>query len=434
MILLPVLGLAACSSATLTKTASSAQPTTAAPTNAAPAAAIEVTSPSQGAQVDSPFTLNASATSCSSQSVSSIGYTIDNTLTPVLVNGNDLVTQVAPSAGVHVLHIHAWGNDGATCSTDLSVVVNAAPPTAPSQPTAPTDPSAPSTPTSPTDPSQPSSPGSPSQPTDPGQPTAPGTPSQPTAPGTPGQPTAPGTPSQPPSPTPTPTPVGPAIPANAIGVEGIQALPAWQGDHDLNSGSGTSSGDTALTSSPSQSGAARVFNTAFIKAGGERYHVSFGADANAKHFVYDGWVYVASPSDSVANLEFDMNQVLANGLTVIFGFQCDGYSGTWDFSQNKGTPDAPSGGWVHTKAACNPRKWTTDTWHHVQVSYSRDDAGNVTYESVWFDGTEQAINQTVLSGYSLGWGKVLLTNFQVDGLGASGANTVYIDNLTVTRW
>ena len=78
--------------------------------------------------------------------------------------------------------------------------------------------------------------------------------------------------------------------------------------------------------------------------------------------------------------------------------------------------------------------WSTNAWHHVQVYYSRDSSGNVTYHSVWLDGPQQNINATVNSAFALGWGPVLLTNFQVDGLGASGAPIAYLDNLTVSRW
>jgi hypothetical protein len=129
-----------------------------------------------------------------------------------------------------------------------------------------------------------------------------------------------------------------------------------------------------------------------------------------------------------------MNQVMSNGQTVIYGFQCDGYSGTWDYSKNAGTPQKPSGEWVHSKAACNPRKWSTDTWHHVQIEYSRDDTGKVTYQAVWLDSVEQVINETVPTAYELGWGSTLSTNFQVDGVGATGKATLYLDQLTISRW
>jgi hypothetical protein len=145
-------------------------------------------------------------------------------------------------------------------------------------------------------------------------------------------------------------------------------------------------------------------------------------------------VYIASPSSTVANLEMDMNQVLANGQTVIYGVQCDGYSNTWDYSANQGTPSNPSDVWIHSTASCNPRNWSSNAWHRVQMSYWRDGTGNVTYGSIWFDGVEQAINATVPSAFALGWGSVLLTNFQIDGLGSSGTTTVYLDNLSIYRW
>jgi hypothetical protein len=137
---------------------------------------------------------------------------------------------------------------------------------------------------------------------------------------------------------------------------------------------------------------------------------------------------------NIANLEMDMNQVLANGQTVIYGVQCDGYSGTWDYTTNAGTPQSPVDQWLHSNAPCNVQNWSTQTWHHVQIQYSRDDSGNVTYQSVWLDGVQSAINATVPSAFALGWGQVLLTNFEVDGSGASGSATVYLDDLTVYRW
>src|SRR6185437_11569305 len=167
---------------------------------------------------------------------------------------------------------------------------------------------------------------------------------------------------------------------------------------------------------------------------GERCWVSFGADTATTHFLYDAWIYFDSSSKNIANLELDMNQVLANGQTVIYGVQCDGGTGTWDYTKNSGTPQKPNDAWVHSKASCNPRKWKVNTWHHVQIEYSRDASGNVTYKSVWLDGAKQDLNATVPSTFALGWGSTLLTNFQVDGVGASGAATVYLDDLTIYRW
>jgi hypothetical protein len=225
-----------------------------------------------------------------------------------------------------------------------------------------------------------------------------------------------------------------AVPASALAVDGIQDLSNWQAATDTGASSGSANGTTEIVSTPSLSGAAREFNTTYSNNGDERYFVSFGEDTQSTNFFYDGWIYLSNPSSDIANLEMDMNQVLANGQTVIFGFQCDGYSGTWDYTENAGTPEAPVDQWVHTTASCNPRSWATDTWHHVQISFTRDDSGNVTYNAVWLDGNEQALDVTAPSAFALGWASTLLTNFQVDGLGSGGSSTAYLDNLTVYRW
>lgn len=189
-----------------------------------------------------------------------------------------------------------------------------------------------------------------------------------------------------------------------------------------------------LVSSPATEATSRKFATSYTDAGGELYYVDWGSDTERENFLYDGWVYFASPSSDIENLEMDMNQVMSNGDTVIYGFQCDGNSGTWDYTENEGTPAAPKDHWLHSSASCNPRKWSTDTWHHVQISYSRDQSGTVTYHAVWLDGTEQDIEKTVPSAFALGWAKVMITNFQVDGVGATGSSTVYLDDLTIYRW
>lgn len=229
------------------------------------------------------------------------------------------------------------------------------------------------------------------------------------------------------------TPSGAQIPSNAISVNGIQAMPNWRIKHDPATGS-TSSGSKVMVSDPSLSGQTAKFDTTFTNNGGELYSVTYDKDPNAHNFVYDAQVWIASGS-SIGNLEMDNNQVMANGDTVIYAFQCAGFSNTWDYSENAGTPDNPVVHWVHSSAPCNPKNWTPDTWHHVQISYSRDDNGNVTYHSVWLDGVETPINETVNSDFRLRWASgILVANFQVDGMGTSGDATLYLDNLTVYRW
>lgn len=222
------------------------------------------------------------------------------------------------------------------------------------------------------------------------------------------------------------TPSGPVIPPSAIASSNIEVLDTWHFNHDAGT-PGTADGATSLASSPSLSGNARQFVSSYTDAGGEIYSVSYASDTTSMNFVYDGWVWIEAGS-SIANLEMDSNQVTANGQTVIYAFQCDGYAHVWDYS-------GPDAHWVESSQPCNLANWSTNTWHHLQISYSRDDSGNVTYQSVWLDGAEQVINETVPSSFALGWQVgVVQTQFQMDGLGVSGSSTVYLDNLTISRW
>jgi hypothetical protein len=318
-------------------------------------ASVTINSPGNGADVSSPFTVSAVASTCSSQPVSAIGYSFDNSTDTSVVNGTSLDTQVSAGAGSHVLHVKAWGNQGAGCDSDIAITVaggaNAA-----------------------------------------------------------------------------------LVPAQSPSVSSIEGLGNWTSVFDVGTGSGSATGGTSIVTSPSQSGHARAFTTKFSNSGGARFSVSFGDDETSTNFFYDGWIYLNNSAGQIANLELDMNQTMSNGQTALFGFQCDGYTSTWDYTKNAGSPTAPSDQWVHSGAYCNPRSWSINTWHHVQVYYSRDDSGNITYHSVWLDGNQQNINATVNSAFALGWAPTLTTNVQVDGLGSSGSPTIYLDNLTISRW
>lgn len=317
-------------------------------------ASVSVSSPTNGSEVKSPFTLNASAATCSSENVSAITYSLDSGSDLKSVHDTVLQEEVDANAGTHTIHVKAWGDKGTLCVTDVEVKVTAA-----------------------------------------------------------GD--------------------GTGAPSSAATVSNVQTLKNWTAVHDART-PGSGSGSMSLTSAPSRSGVARKFVTRYGDAGGIRYSVHFGDDTEAENFLYDSWVYIDGSAASIANLEMDVNQVIQNGWTVIFGFQCDGYSKTWDYAGNTGTAEHPNAHWHHTSAACNPRSWTTNAWHHVQVSYSRDVHGVATYHYVTFDGVQHNINVTILAAKALGWGPSLTTNFQVDGLGKSGENTIYVDNMTISRW
>ena len=223
-------------------------------------------------------------------------------------------------------------------------------------------------------------------------------------------------------------------PPNVTTVSNIQSLTGWVWNHDPGT-PGNAEGSSEIVTSPSLNGNSRKYSLSFTNSGGEIYHISFGRDPAATHFVYNADIWLADPS-GIANIEMDMNQVIANGDTVIYGFQCDGYSGTWDYTTSMETSARRKGHWVHSNVSCpDPKTWTPNTWHNVQVSYHRDNAGNVTYDSVVLDGQQSdLVGANGNSAFPLGWGPTLLTNFQIDGHGENGSVTAYVDNLTISRW
>lgn len=223
-----------------------------------------------------------------------------------------------------------------------------------------------------------------------------------------------------------------SIPSNAIAAANLNSSSRWEWNHDGGT-PGTSVGSTYYpVSNPATDRTARVFNVSYANHGGEIYHLSFGNDAKATHFVYDAYVYVADPSQ-LANLEMDMNQVTANGKTLIIGTQCSSYSGTWEFVR------VANGGphWNSSNIACNPRNWSANTWHHIQIASHHDWSGYTTYDWVNLDGHYSDFeNASGPTGLWLGWNVGdLLINFQLDGANQSnGSIQAYIDQMTIYRW
>jgi hypothetical protein len=243
----------------------------------------------------------------------------------------------------------------------------------------------------------------------------------PVPPEQPGQPPSPGQPAEP-----------SRIPAYAIRSLGLETSRAWKGVHDDQT-KGHSNGATHYPIFPDGENGlpGRQFVTWYGDKGGERYHLTFGRDPNATHFVYEANVYLVDPSE-VENVEMDMNQVMSDGRTVIFGVQCAAHSKSWEYTyvNSTGTHWRPSN--IH----CNPHDWGTKKWHKIQIASHRDDAGNVTYDWVNFDGVYTDFqNAQVFSAESLRWtpGELLL-NFQIDGAHKSGVMDAYLNNLAIYRW
>jgi hypothetical protein len=406
---------------------------------------VSVTSPYNGSTVSSPFTLTASASACSGQAISTIGYSMDTSGYTAIVDGSYLHKSVSASLGGHTIHVKSWGDHGALCVADVAVKVSSG--TSSSGGPSVASPANGSSLTSPFKLSASASECS-------GQPVS-----------------AIGYSVDNSSYTATvndtilntsvtigtgghtlhvkswgkagaacDTNVGvnvtgtaSSVPSGAANLSNIQTIGWWAVKDSAISG--TASGWTNVVGSPSRTGAARQFASSYSNYGGERYSTSMGDDTSAMNFLWDGWLYIENSASDIANLEMDLNQVMPNGQTAIMGFQCDGWSSTWDFTANRGSATRPNDQWVHTGAYCNPRAWGVNRWHHLQIRYTRNSSGWVTYKYVTLDGNQKNINVTVYSAFALGWRPTILTNFQVDGATSGGSGShVFLDDLTISRW
>lgn len=406
---------------------------------------VTVTSPYNGSTVGTTFTVTASASPCSGQPISIIGFSMDASPTTASVSGANLQTWASAGVGGHTIHFKSWGNQGAECAADVAIMVSSGGSAAGG--VSVTSPLSGSTVTSPFNVS--ASAGSCS-----GQPVTTIGYSEDNSPSTAA---VNGTVLNASAASGTGghtihlkawgnggavcdsdvsinvTGAASTVPTGATNLGNVQTY-GWNSTADHAAG-GSASGWTNVVSSPSMTGAARQFASSYSNYGGMRYSVSMGDDTAATNFLWDGWIYIQNSGVGVANIEMDLNQVMPNGQTVIMGFQCDGWASTWDYTVNAGSASNPNDQWVHSGAYCNPHGWGVNQWHHVQISYARNASGWVTYNYVALDGAQQNIGVTAYSSFALGWGPVLLANFQVDGgTQGGGGSHVFLDNLSIERW
>jgi hypothetical protein len=220
-----------------------------------------------------------------------------------------------------------------------------------------------------------------------------------------------------------------SIPSYAKG-SGILDGKYWAFEKDAGT-PGTGRGSTVYPASTPSYDNARKFYMTYTRHGGVRWHNSFAKDAAVTHFIYDTYVYLVNPTQ-VANLELDVNHVMANGKTVILATQCSSYSRTWEYSIRNS-----SSHWMKTSIACNPKTWRAKSWHHIQIASHHNTSGTVTYDWVNVDGKHSAFSHATGAGAGyLGWQKgTILINFQMDGASSSsGSATAYIHKMTIFRW
>jgi hypothetical protein len=215
----------------------------------------------------------------------------------------------------------------------------------------------------------------------------------------------------------------------------LDGAPDWKAVHD-SATPGKSMGSSAYPVIIRPYDDARQFYMTYSNRGGERFSLSFGKSASVTHFIYNTYIYFVDPSQ-VQNVELDINQVMSNGQTVIFGTQCSSNSGTWEYTTAVADDGDQKPHWYASNIPCSPKTWTANSWHEVQIASSRDSSGNVTYDWVTLDGaTTNFVNAAGPSAFSLGWAVGDLSlNFQLDGANeVSGSITAYVEDLTIYAW
>lgn len=91
---------------------------------AAPAVAqVSVNSPTDGEHVSSPFKFDVTASTCSSDAVTAIGYSLDSSTQTTHWNSQSVNTSIAAPGGSHTLHVKAWNGKGEVCVVDVSIDV-----------------------------------------------------------------------------------------------------------------------------------------------------------------------------------------------------------------------------------------------------------------------------------------------------------------------
>jgi hypothetical protein len=236
----------------------------------------------------------------------------------------------------------------------------------------------------------------------------------------------------PPSSTP-PSSAAYGIPAYAVSTGDLDARLGWSQIHDGGT-PGTSRGSSVYPATTPVYDDARKFFMTYTNRGGERWNLNAGKDAKATHFVLDAYIFLPNPSQ-VLNLEMDINQVTANGDTVILSTQCAGINGVgaWEAGYTVGPK---TDHWWASGIKCDPRKWAPNVWHHVQIGMHRDANGVVTHDWVDFDGAHHPWGYTRQSSHFLGWAPAVVNvQYQIEGSSTgSGSVTSFVHKLTVYRW
>jgi hypothetical protein len=233
--------------------------------------------------------------------------------------------------------------------------------------------------------------------------------------------------STPPIPSaPAPGPL-PAVPGSAEVFDSIQNSDGWQSCSGCAGGSPTSNFWTAASqSSPSLSGSSREF---FI--GGQAFSNALWYDkvvsghSGIAHFLWDFWVRFDSTSSAHAHsAEYDIWQVI-NGQEFMMGSQCNFENGVWDVWDSKNFA------WKPTSVGC--KRFSPDTWHHIQWYIERWGSNQYHYGVLVVDGNAHPLDRAFNTN-SVGREDSVGVQFQLDQDKSGTPLHEWVDNVKLSIW
>ena len=220
----------------------------------------------------------------------------------------------------------------------------------------------------------------------------------------------------------------PTPPSNAIWFYDIQNRSNWSYCHDPGCAGGSGSGSYWMAqhqSSPSRSGSSTQFYNSGVWANALWWQ-KVGPNNGVHNFLWDFWIYLDSASQTAGQaLEFDAFQFVG-GYNYMIGSQCDYGSGTWD------TWDESSGHWMHSSISCP--KFSPNAWHHIQWYLTTDTGAHTyTYHTLVVDGQGYTVNKTY-SAKNLHWADNIGVQWQVDVNATGHGYNEWLDSASLAIW
>jgi len=144
---------------------------------------------------------------------------------------------------------------------------------------------------------------------------------------------------------------------------------------------------------------------------------------NLHGFTYDLYFYGTNLELSQV-LEFDINQYF-NTMGFTWGHQCRIAGGhEWDIWDNVNWH------WVPTGVPCNP---VNNSWNHVTLEVERTWDNKLRYHSITFNG-KTAVLDRYYPPFGVGNWYGVTANYQMDGNYKQSAHSVYVDKFSLTYW